>query len=43
VKGQALLDSLTASFAAHLQLLVEGNGTVHTSGHEAMSARRDGT
>jgi transcriptional regulator with XRE-family HTH domain len=42
-KGQALLDSLTAGFAAHLRLLSEGNGALHGTERDAMPARRDGT
>jgi hypothetical protein len=35
-KGAALLDSLTAGFAAHLRLLAEGNGAVHATEREAL-------
>jgi creatinine amidohydrolase len=42
-KGQALLDSLTAGFAAHLRLLLEGNGVLHGTEHDALPTRRDGT
>jgi creatinine amidohydrolase len=42
-KGRTLLDSLTAGFAAHLQLLLEGNGAVHSTSRGALPSRRDGT
>jgi creatinine amidohydrolase len=41
-KGKALLDSLTASFAAHLRLLVEGGGAVGAPAPEPIPANRDG-
>jgi creatinine amidohydrolase len=41
-KGEALLDSLTASFAAHLRLLVEGDGAVRAPGPQPVPAREDG-
>jgi creatinine amidohydrolase len=41
-KGGALLDSLTASFAAHLRLLSEGNGAVHASEREALRSGQEG-
>ena len=41
-KGAALLDSLTASFAAHLRLLMEGAGAVRSPAPEPIPASRDG-
>ena len=41
-KGAALLDSLTASFAAHLRLLTEGAGAVRSPAPEPIPASRDG-
>ena len=41
-KGEALLDSLTASFAAHLRLLTEGAGAVRSPAPEPIPASRDG-
>ena len=41
-KGEALLDSLTASFAAHLRLLMEGAGAVRSPAPEPIPASRDG-
>jgi creatinine amidohydrolase len=41
-KGKALFDSLTASFAAHLELLAPGNGAVPATGRKAVPVGQDG-
>jgi creatinine amidohydrolase len=41
-KGAAYLDSLTASFAAHLALLAEGDGALRASVPERIPVGRDG-
>jgi creatinine amidohydrolase len=42
-KGKAYFESLTTAFAAHLALLAEGNGALHTAIPKPVPAGRDGT